>query len=476
MANVLMDPKVLPGPKTEWRGGPKAIGRVGRKEASWKDCSIQLSNPIPGYTGRNRRMPTEVGWNDGKVRYNRNMPFATDESYSKASPRIKTNSKNVSAFAMGDNRCRYWTTTNEELIQLPDGYEEKCGQSIVEDWEHKTEDERKAFYQHAIGHVGLPGVKRMFDMVRAKIDQRTTGGPFVLRQAFKLFDKDASGDIDPDEFYAAMEWMGLQFTELQVIALFGMCDDDGGGVLDYFEFIEKVLDGIACRPQSAAKRQFPNAVHVYRQQLAMGDLFSQIEKMEKGSNFEVDRETIKELLEMANVAKCTHAELEAYVDLVADSIQLLVQGSLSRADFWNWWTGKAAISGLADFPAKFDMESFDSVKSKTMTNKMKMQPTPPSGVPPVDIGRSSKKKATEAATFRRYDVQPPAPPSFAHKSGAMTSRHTKHRFINGHESYGRKRPEGVLLPALTSRLRKTVCSDYTARQAQGGYTIASNPF
>ena len=53
-------------------------------------------------------------------------------------------------------------------------------------------------------------------MVRAKIDQRTTGGPFVLRQAFKLFDKDASGDIDPDEFYAAMEWMGLQFTELQV--------------------------------------------------------------------------------------------------------------------------------------------------------------------------------------------------------------------------------------------------------------------
>ena len=48
MANVLMDPKVLPGPKTEWRGGPKAIGRVGRKEASWKDCSIQLSNPIPG--------------------------------------------------------------------------------------------------------------------------------------------------------------------------------------------------------------------------------------------------------------------------------------------------------------------------------------------------------------------------------------------------------------------------------------------
>jgi len=252
-----------------------------------------------------------------------------------------------------------------------------------------------------------------------------------------------------------------------------MCDDDCGGVLDYFEFIEKVLDGIACRPQSAAKRQFPKAVHVYRQQLAMGDLFSQIEKMEKGSNFEVDRETIKELLEMAHVAKCTHAELEAHVDLVADAIQLLVQSSLSREEFWNWWTGAGSISGLADFPVNFDSECFDSVKSKTMTSKL--HPTPPSGVPPLEIGRSSKK-ATEAAMFRRCDVQPPVPPSFAHKSGAMTSRQTKQRFINGHESYGRKRPERILLPALTSRLRKTVCSDFTARTAQGGYTIAVNPF
>lgn len=56
-------------------------------------------------------------------------------------------------------------------------------------------------------------------MVRAKIEQRTTGGPFVLRQAFKLFDRDGSGDIDPDEFYGAMEWMGLQFTERQVSCL-----------------------------------------------------------------------------------------------------------------------------------------------------------------------------------------------------------------------------------------------------------------
>ena len=34
---------------------------------------------------------------------------------------------------------RYWNTTNQDLIQLPDGYEESCGQSIVEGWEDMTE-------------------------------------------------------------------------------------------------------------------------------------------------------------------------------------------------------------------------------------------------------------------------------------------------------------------------------------------------
>ena len=38
----------------------------------------------------------------------------------------------------------------------------------------------------------------------------------ALRKAFKFFDTDASGDIDPDEFYAAMHAFGLEFTEDQV--------------------------------------------------------------------------------------------------------------------------------------------------------------------------------------------------------------------------------------------------------------------
>merc|ERR1711971_412678 len=174
---------------------------VGKNQDSRVPRRVALYNLIPGYTGRNAQ-----------------MPFSTDDAYAKASPRIKTNSKNISTFAMGDNRCRYWNTTNTDLIKLPDSYEESTGQSIVDNWEAMSPEEHKVIYRRAMSHVGPAGVTQMFEMVRAKIEQRTTGGPFVLRQAFKLFDKDASGDIDPDEFYAAMEWMGLQFTERQVIA------------------------------------------------------------------------------------------------------------------------------------------------------------------------------------------------------------------------------------------------------------------
>ena len=40
----------------------------------------------------------------------------------------------------------------------------------------------------------------------------------ALRKAFKYFDTDGSGDIDPDEFFSAMRAFGLEFTEDQVLA------------------------------------------------------------------------------------------------------------------------------------------------------------------------------------------------------------------------------------------------------------------
>merc|ERR1711881_798875 len=94
-------------------------------------------------------------------------------------------------------------------------------------------DERDKIYRRALERTGVAGVHKLEADIRLKIDQRTSGGPFALRKAFKYFDRDGSGDIDPDEFFAAMDWFGLQFTEDAVLGLFGLYDDDRGGSLGW---------------------------------------------------------------------------------------------------------------------------------------------------------------------------------------------------------------------------------------------------
>ena len=93
-------------------------------------------------------------------------------------------------------------------------------------------------------HVRCIGaVEKMQEDIRAKVFQKTTAtnGPLMLRKAFKFFDNDKSGGIDPDEvrihsvatptwsdavwqFHAAMSNFGLQFTAEQILCLFNTFD------------------------------------------------------------------------------------------------------------------------------------------------------------------------------------------------------------------------------------------------------------
>merc|ERR1712199_54352 len=114
---------------------------------------------------------------------------------------------------------------------------------LVDGFGEMPPEERDKVYRRALERTGVDGVKKLESDIRLKIDQRTSGGPFALRKAFKYFDRDGSGDIDPDEFFAAMDWFGLQFTEDGVLGLFGLYDEDRGGSLGYYEFVENLIDG-----------------------------------------------------------------------------------------------------------------------------------------------------------------------------------------------------------------------------------------
>jgi len=111
---------------------------------------------------------------------------------------------------------------------------------MITNWNYLEPHQREVEYKRALHFVTEEGRKNCERAVRDKITQRATGGAFAIRKAFKLFDRDGSGDIDPDEFKLAMLSFGLTFTDRQVLALFGSYDDNCSGALDYYEFLDKV--------------------------------------------------------------------------------------------------------------------------------------------------------------------------------------------------------------------------------------------
>jgi len=166
--------------------------------------------------------------------------FTANDFYARLpDPRRKTNSKNRSNLDLGDPRAQTFETMNMSCYRTRELPNPRA--PLVEGFEDMSMEERDRIYRRALERTTITGVRKLESDIRMKIDQRTSGGPFALRKAFKYFDRDGSGDIDPDEFFAAMDWFGLQFTEDAVLALFGLYDDDRGGSLGYYEFVDNII-------------------------------------------------------------------------------------------------------------------------------------------------------------------------------------------------------------------------------------------
>lgn len=179
----------------------------------------------------------------------------------------------------------------------------------------------------------------------------TSGGPFALRKAFKYFDRDGSGDIDPDEFFAAMDWFGLQFTEDGVLGLFGLYDDDRGGSLGYYEFVENLIDGFAkASPGKEVKNQLAEAL--------LETAHAELDVIKSPSAVTIDqcRRAFDycdyngsgriELSELGGVLKALG--LNADSDTVNHAMLVLdkdCSGDVSFEEFWEWWQYSNSIKG-----------------------------------------------------------------------------------------------------------------------------------
>lgn len=144
---------------------------------------------------------------------------------------------NFSNIDFGDPRLHFDTSFSAEALfqkQINDGVEDH-GLQV-------TDRYREFLYADANRRVPKKEVNGIETMIREKLNQRTTSGPFQLRRTFKYFDRDGSGDIDFSEMRYAFKIMGFSFTDIQVLALFAKYDSGGEGSIDYQEFIDNLME------------------------------------------------------------------------------------------------------------------------------------------------------------------------------------------------------------------------------------------
>lgn len=202
-----------------------------RSKASSSSCGL-LSSPEMNVAGKSKDYPSISDYY--KAAASGTTPIQYQQGLS-----------NYSSLQLGDDRVSFKTSLSQDAYKV--SMEGNDGDGSTKDDNdqdnvEKTDKERKAEYAEANAIVGINKIHEMEQMMRDKLQQRTKTGPFQLRKTFKYFDRDGSGGIDYEEFQRAMDLMGFQFSDLQLLALFARYDDSCKGEVDYNEFVEKVME------------------------------------------------------------------------------------------------------------------------------------------------------------------------------------------------------------------------------------------
>jgi len=317
---------------------------------------------MPGYSGTVQHEYNKIGATFGKAvqssyieamnfKSNPRSALQTEEQFTAndyyvaaPDPRKKTNSKNRSNLTLGDPRAQTFDTINMTTYRMRDLPMTRA--PLVDGFAEMDKEKRDEVYRKSLQKCGVEGVRRLEHDIRVKIEQRTSGGPFALRKAFKYFDRDGSGDIDPDEFYAAMDWFGLQFTEEAVLALFGLYDEDRGGSLGYYEFVENLIDGFGKSSQDpkatggvkdnlaailteAQKPRSPvkNYRHVNKDMARQA-----FDYCDKNMSGRIELDELDSVLKTLGLS--TDSDMVNNAMLVLDTDQ---SGDVSFEEFWEWW-------------------------------------------------------------------------------------------------------------------------------------------
>jgi len=312
---------------------------------------------MPGYGGTVQHEYNVVGSTYGKaaqeayiksinMKHHPQPPLQREEQYTandyysaQADPRRRTNSKNRSNLTLGDPRAQTFDTMHMTAYRGRDLPMTRA--PLVDGFSEMSVAERDKVYRRALERCGVEGVRKLEHDIRVKIEQRTSGGPFALRKAFKYFDRDGSGDIDPDEFFAAMDWFGLQFTEDGVLGLFGLYDEDRGGSLGYYEFVENLIDGFGKSSPNNVKAHLATALEhtAYTPPKVQspatvdeGLARRAFEICDKNNSGRIELSELDGLLRDLKISTDSDVVNQAMLTLDQDQ-----SGDVSFEEFWTWW-------------------------------------------------------------------------------------------------------------------------------------------
>lgn len=130
---------------------------------------------------------------------------------------------NFSSLQLGDDRITFKKSLAKSTFVQESVSPEKMSVIIDAHLRNKTKSSktRHADYLAAIEMVGERRVLDMECFVRDKFQDCTHDNVALIRKAFHHFDRDHSGGLDIREFHRALSLIGLDFTEIEVLALFG---------------------------------------------------------------------------------------------------------------------------------------------------------------------------------------------------------------------------------------------------------------
>ena len=130
---------------------------------------------------------------------------------------------NYSSVVLGDDRIAYTKSMTQCMFDMDrEALEESNLGTPKPKKINRSENARRRAYNEAISACGgAQGVLALEKIISLKLAQRNKFGPFQFLKNFKYFDRSNSGYVDEVDFTRALNLMGYQFNDHQILALFG---------------------------------------------------------------------------------------------------------------------------------------------------------------------------------------------------------------------------------------------------------------